>query len=227
VIVAQSVLALVILLGGLVLSGWLWLRPPPYLWLYAFAEGVASGTPQSIEQNVIRWADMTDLIPIWDNRFDLVSEESKLQLVAYQLRVYDGRSETIPRALRNMLDPYASVGRMISSIGPSSVTQTIPRFPVIDEIIQPHLPKQPVKPLRLEAMRMQGRAVAFARGRLRCAVLELLGWTISRRNHRGSLDYPRDEQHVPLIVSPPIWCPKRRRTVLVNQMGRRCEDLLR
>jgi hypothetical protein len=38
-----------------------------------------------------------------------------------------------------MLDPYAPVGRMISSVLPSSVARTIPRFLVIDEIIQPHL----------------------------------------------------------------------------------------
>jgi putative transposase len=32
---------------------------------------------------------------------------------------------------------------------------------------------------------------------------------------------------VHLIVYHLIWCPKRRRKVLVNQIGKRCEDLIR
>ena len=43
----------------------------------------------------------------------------------------------------------------------------------------------------------------------------------------GKLDYQRDEHHVHLIVYHLIWCPKRRRKVLVNQVGRRCDDLIR
>jgi hypothetical protein len=139
VIIAHSVLALVILLGGLVLSGWLWLRPPQYLWLYAFSDGVAMGSPQSIDQNVIRWRDVTDVRPVWENQFNPVSEESEPRLVAYRLTVYDGRTVAIPGTLRNMLDPYAPVGRVIGALVPASVGQTIPRFPVIGEIIQPHL----------------------------------------------------------------------------------------
>ena len=40
-------------------------------------------------------------------------------------------------------------------------------------------------------------------------------------------DYQRDEHHVHLLVYHLIWCPKRRRKVLVNQIGARCEDLIR
>src|SRR5215468_4966583 len=43
----------------------------------------------------------------------------------------------------------------------------------------------------------------------------------------STLDYQREEHHVHLIVYHLIWCPKRRRKVLVNQIGRRCEDLIR
>jgi putative transposase len=43
----------------------------------------------------------------------------------------------------------------------------------------------------------------------------------------GALDSQRDEQQVPLLVSHRIWCPKRRSKVLVKQIGKRCEDLLR
>lgn len=42
-----------------------------------------------------------------------------------------------------------------------------------------------------------------------------------------NLDYQRDEYHVHLIVYHLIWCPKRRRKVLVHQIGKRCEDLIR
>jgi putative transposase len=41
------------------------------------------------------------------------------------------------------------------------------------------------------------------------------------------MDYQRDEQHVHRIVYQLIWCPKRRRKVLVNQIGKRCEELIR
>ena len=43
----------------------------------------------------------------------------------------------------------------------------------------------------------------------------------------GHLDYQRDEQQVHLIVYHLIWCPKRRRKVLVHQIGKHCEDLIR
>ena len=48
-----------------------------------------------------------------------------------------------------------------------------------------------------------------------------------RSNDRSNIDYQRDEHHVHLIVYHLIWCPKRRRKVLVNQIGKRCEDLIR
>jgi putative transposase len=41
------------------------------------------------------------------------------------------------------------------------------------------------------------------------------------------MDYQHDEHHAHLIVYHLIWCPKRRRKVLVNQIGKRCEDLIR
>jgi len=41
------------------------------------------------------------------------------------------------------------------------------------------------------------------------------------------LDYQRDEHHVHLIVYHLIWCPKRRRKVLVQQIGKRCGELIR
>ena len=42
----------------------------------------------------------------------------------------------------------------------------------------------------------------------------------------NNLEYQHDEHHVHLIVYHLIWCPKRRRKVLVNQIGKRCEELI-
>jgi putative transposase len=43
----------------------------------------------------------------------------------------------------------------------------------------------------------------------------------------GNLDYQRDEHHVHVMLYHLIWCPKRRKQVLVNQVGQRCEELIR
>ena len=41
------------------------------------------------------------------------------------------------------------------------------------------------------------------------------------------LDYQRDEHRVHLIVYHLIWCPRRRKPVLVGEVAQRCEDLIR
>jgi putative transposase len=43
----------------------------------------------------------------------------------------------------------------------------------------------------------------------------------------SNLDYQRDEHHVHLMVYHLIGCPKRRRKVLVHQMGKRCDEVIR
>jgi REP element-mobilizing transposase RayT len=50
---------------------------------------------------------------------------------------------------------------------------------------------------------------------------------ISTSNDVGTLDSQRDDHQVPWMVTHRIWCPTRRRKVVVHQVGRRCEDLLR
>src|SRR5437764_14794152 len=39
--------------------------------------------------------------------------------------------------------------------------------------------------------------------------------------------YQRDEQRVHLITSHLIWCPRRRKPVLVGEVKARCEQLIR
>src|SRR5690242_5188233 len=44
---------------------------------------------------------------------------------------------------------------------------------------------------------------------------------------KQTLEYQRDEHLVHLIVYHLIWCPRRRKPVLVNQVAQRCEQLIR
>jgi putative transposase len=48
-----------------------------------------------------------------------------------------------------------------------------------------------------------------------------------RSNDIDALDDQRDEHHIHLIVYHLICCPKRQRKALVNQIGTRCDDLIR
>jgi putative transposase len=41
------------------------------------------------------------------------------------------------------------------------------------------------------------------------------------------MDYQRDEHRVHLIVYHLIWCPKRRKVVLVGTVAQKCERLIR
>jgi hypothetical protein len=157
--IARSVLFLAVLGGGLVLSGSLWLRPPRYLWLYAFSEGLAVGSAKSIQEHIVRWDHVTEIREVWTNLFSPVSEESVLRCTAYQLRLHDGRAVVVPRTFQNMLDPYRSVGRLISALVPSAVAQAMPSFPVIDDVIKQHLTHH-VLPGALAAYQA-GRALSF------------------------------------------------------------------
>jgi putative transposase len=43
---------------------------------------------------------------------------------------------------------------------------------------------------------------------------------------KKELEYQRDEHHVHLIVYHLIWCPRRRKPVLVGEIRERCQQLL-
>ena len=45
--------------------------------------------------------------------------------------------------------------------------------------------------------------------------------------HIDDMDYQRDEHRVHLIVYHLIWCPKRRKAVLVGTVAQECERLIR
>ena len=44
--------------------------------------------------------------------------------------------------------------------------------------------------------------------------------------NKGKLEYQRDEHRVHLIVYHLIWCPKRRKPILVGKLKERCQELL-
>ncbi len=44
--------------------------------------------------------------------------------------------------------------------------------------------------------------------------------------NQGQLEYQRDEHRVHLIVYHLIWCPKRRKAILVGKLKNRCQELL-
>ena len=157
--IARGILVLALLCGGIMLSGSLWLRPPRCLWLYAFSDGLAVGSVQSIEQHIIRWNQVADVRDVWTKQFSPASEESVLRCTEYKLHLYDGRAVVLPRTFQNMLDPYRSVGRMISVLVPTTVAQAIPSFPAIDDIIKQHLIHH-VLPEALDAFHA-GRTVSF------------------------------------------------------------------
>ncbi len=43
---------------------------------------------------------------------------------------------------------------------------------------------------------------------------------------KGKLEYKRDEHRVHLIVYHLIWCPKRRKPILVGKLKDRCQELV-
>src|SRR5712691_9249869 len=44
--------------------------------------------------------------------------------------------------------------------------------------------------------------------------------------NKGELEYQRDEHRVHLIAYHLIWCPKRRKPILVGKLKERCQELL-
>jgi putative transposase len=52
-------------------------------------------------------------------------------------------------------------------------------------------------------------------------------YTVNMYIDRLSMEYQRDEHRVHLIVYHLIWTPKRRKAILVNDVARDCETLIR
>ena len=110
-------------------------RPKRRVWLYTFSEGFCAPDSSAPGPISARWEQVERVREVRTNEFNASSEESEPTLTGYELELGDGRRFLISRSYRNMMDPYAPVGRMVAGLTPPSVAEVIPRFPVIDEII--------------------------------------------------------------------------------------------
>jgi hypothetical protein len=117
------------------LTLWRWREPRRRVWFYAFTEGCALLDGPRAGPVYLRWSEVTDVVEVWTNVYDVSAEESRPRLTAYQLRCADGRSCEISRSLRNVRDPYAGVGPLLTGLMPAAAAATLPKFPTIDQII--------------------------------------------------------------------------------------------
>jgi hypothetical protein len=114
---------------------WRWREPKRRVWFYAFAEGCALLDGPQADPVYLRWSEVTDVVEVWTNVYDVSAEESRPRLTGHQLRRADGRSCEISRSLRNLRDPYAGVGPLVTGLMPAAAAATLPQFPTIDEVI--------------------------------------------------------------------------------------------
>src|SRR5262249_25618939 len=131
VTVAGLILGLVVLL---MFSVWLMRRRPSYTWLYAYLEGLAIPAGRGGPPDLIRWERIESLYNVWQNVFNAASEDSEPRFVAYRLRLIDGHDVVFPLSYRNMLDPYAEIGPLLTSILPGPVAETLPSHPTLGQI---------------------------------------------------------------------------------------------
>jgi hypothetical protein len=124
------------LVALLLFSWWLMRRRPTYAWLYAYAEGLAVPRRRGGLPELIRWEAVESLYNLWQNIFNPVSEESEPRFVGFRVRLTDGRELTFPLSYRNMLDPYASVGPLLTSVLPAPVAETLPSYLTIGQVLE-------------------------------------------------------------------------------------------
>ncbi len=166
----MTVVGLVLgLLLLLVFSMWLMRRRPSYTWLYAYAEGLAMPARRGGPPDVIRWDNVESLYNVWKNVFNPVSEDSEPRFVAHRLQLRDGRDLTLPLSYRNMLDPYAAIGPLLTAILPSPVAQTLPAHLDLSQLFERYIVQRKL-PEMLQAFR-GGHPVDF--GELRVDSLGL------------------------------------------------------
>ena len=117
------------------LTLWRWREPKRQVWLYAFAEGCALLDGPQADPVYLRWSEVTEVVEVWTNVYDVSAEEPRPRLTGYQLRCADGRSCEISRSLHNVRDPYSGVGPPVTGLMPAAAAATVPKFPTIDQII--------------------------------------------------------------------------------------------
>ena len=116
------------------LTIWGWREPKRRVWFYAFTEGCALLDGPQADPVCLLWSEVTEVAEVWTSVYDVSAEESRPRLTAYQLRCADGEPARSP-SLRNVRDPYAEVGPLLTGLMPAAVGATLPKFPTIDQII--------------------------------------------------------------------------------------------
>ena len=124
------------------LTLWRCREPKRRVWFYAFTEGCALLDGPQADPVYLRWSEVTDVVEVWTDVYDVSAEESRPRLTGYQLRCADGRTCEISRSLRNVRDPYPGVGPLLTGLMPADVGATMPKFPTIDQIIAGYAPKR-------------------------------------------------------------------------------------
>jgi hypothetical protein len=101
-------------------------------WLYGYTGGFAELDP-GVQPRVVRWDDVTDVVDEW---VSASSESMGLwDYVGYRLTTTSGEVVSITSRYRNMLDPYAPIGRVIAGMLPAQAGSVIPRLPTIAELV--------------------------------------------------------------------------------------------
>ena len=132
-VVVPLIMLLPFAVGGWIFVSFMAIRRNRFeRWLYAFAGGFAEVDP-GVPPRVVRWDDVTDVVDEW---VSASSDSSSLwDYVGYRLTTASGGVVSITSKYRNMLDPYAPVGRLLSGMLPGQAGDAIPRFPTIAELV--------------------------------------------------------------------------------------------
>jgi hypothetical protein len=109
--------------------------PRRWVWFYAFTEGFVLPEDPRASAAPVRWSEVTQVSEVWTDVYNVSAEESRPALTAYRLRLADGSACDISRSLRNVRDPYRDVGQVLRGVMPAAVSQTMPAFPSVDQIV--------------------------------------------------------------------------------------------
>ena len=125
------------LAGAWIGLSFLFLREPKRpVWLYAFADGFMLLDPALPDAAPVRWSQVIELSPVWENHYRPGDEDNPTPvLIAYRLRLADGRLLEVLRSFKNVQDPYREMGQLFRTLSPGTIGKTMPKFPTIDEII--------------------------------------------------------------------------------------------
>jgi hypothetical protein len=163
------------LVALLLLSLRLMRRQPTYAWYYAYTGGLAAARRSGGPPDLFRWDAVESLYNVWQDVFNPVSEDSEPRFVGYRLRLADGREQTFPLSYRNMLDPYAEIGPILTTILPAPVARTLPSHPTLGQLLERTIVERKLpdvlrafrggRPVDFGDLRLDSRGLVMEQGR--------------------------------------------------------------